>query len=68
MQNVDWMGTLINWFPMILILGIWIYFIRRMQGGYYKNLMAIQKESAEALRRQADALERLAAAVEKRSP
>ncbi len=24
---------LISWFPMILLIGIWIYFMRRMQGG-----------------------------------
>ena len=55
--NVDWMAIVINWFPMLLIFGVWLFFLRQMQkrGGYYGN----QK-------RVADALERIAAALEKR--
>jgi len=55
--NVDWMALVINWGPMVLIFGVWLYFLRQMQnrGGYYGN----QK-------RVADALERIAAALEKR--
>ena len=70
MQGYDWLGVLVNWFPIVLIMGVWILFVRRMQGGggYYKNLMAVQKEHAEQARRMADALERLAAAAEKRGP
>jgi ATP-dependent Zn protease len=69
MQQFDWMGTLINWFPMLLIFGVWIWFIRRMgAGGYYKDLIAIQKQNLEATQRMAAALERLANAGEKRTP
>ncbi|EPR42764.1 peptidase M41 FtsH domain protein [Desulfovibrio sp. X2] len=33
-ENVPWyMSLLINWFPMLLIIGVWIFFMRQMQGG-----------------------------------
>ena len=28
-----WAQALISWFPILLLLGIWIYFMRQMQGG-----------------------------------
>jgi cell division protease FtsH len=54
--NVDWAGILVNWFPMLLIVGIWLFFLRQMQkrGGVYGN----QKRIADALERIADALEK----------
>lgn len=27
------MDILISWFPMLLLIGVWIYFMRQMQGG-----------------------------------
>lgn len=70
MQQFDWVGMLINWFPMILIFGVWFWFVRGMQGGggYYKTLLTIQKDNLESTRRMAEALERLAAALERRAP
>jgi ATP-dependent Zn protease len=62
--NVDWAGVLINWFPMLLIFGVWVFFLRKMQGGQYVNQ---QKKHVEIQLRQADALERIAAALEKRA-
>ena len=52
------MGIFVNWFPMILLIAVWLFFLRNMQGrgGIYAN----QKRAA-------DALERIAAALEKRS-
>ena len=32
-QNSFWAHALISWFPILLLLGIWIYFMRQMQGG-----------------------------------
>ena len=54
--NVDWMGVLVNWFPMLLIFGVWLFFLRQMQKGrgFYGN----QKRIADALERIADALEK----------
>ena len=31
--NGGWMQILIGWAPMILLIGIWIFFMRQMQGG-----------------------------------
>jgi hypothetical protein len=57
LANVDWMGIFVNWFPMILLIVVWLFFLRKMGGGsFYGN----QKRTA-------DALERIAAALEKRS-
>jgi len=32
-KNSFWAHAFISWFPIILLLGIWIYFMRQMQGG-----------------------------------
>ena len=55
--NVDWIGVLINWGPMLLIFGVWVLFFNKMRkpGGLYANQARI-----------ADAMERIAAALEKR--
>jgi cell division protease FtsH len=36
-QN-PWYSILISWFPMILFIGVWIFFMRQMQGGGAKAL------------------------------
>jgi cell division protease FtsH len=37
-QNPWYMSLLITWFPMVLFIGIWIFFMRQMQGGGAKAL------------------------------
>jgi cell division protease FtsH len=37
-QNPLWYSLLISWFPMILFIGVWIFFMRQMQGGGAKAL------------------------------
>ncbi len=32
-KNSFWATAFISWFPILLLLGIWIYFMRQMQGG-----------------------------------
>ena len=32
-RNSFWAHAFISWFPILLLLGIWIYFMRQMQGG-----------------------------------
>jgi ATP-dependent Zn protease len=56
LANVDWVTLAINWFPMVLIFGVWLIFLRQMQkrGGVYGN----QRRIADALERIADALEK----------
>jgi ATP-dependent Zn protease len=54
--NVHWVAVLVNWLPMLLILGVWVFFVRLMRGGGFGGYQ----------KRQAEALERIAAALEKR--
>jgi ATP-dependent Zn protease len=58
LSHMNWVGILVNWFPMILLIAVWLFFLGNMQrlGGIYSN----QKRAA-------DALERIAVALEKRS-
>ncbi len=37
-QTPWYMSILISWFPMLLLLGIWIFFMRQMQAGGGKAL------------------------------
>jgi len=32
-QQSLWMHIFINWFPMLLLIGVWVFFMRQMQGG-----------------------------------
>ena len=61
-QNI--MDVLINWFPIILLVGVWIFFIVRMRRGPYGKY---QQECLEMARRQAECLERIAVALEKKN-
>ncbi|HEV8676819.1 MAG TPA: ATP-dependent zinc metalloprotease FtsH [Methylomirabilota bacterium] len=37
-QNPIWYSLLVTWFPMIAFVGVWIFFMRQMQGGGAKAL------------------------------
>jgi len=54
----------ISWFPMILLIGVWIYFMKRgglgKQASYMEQLLAEQKILNEYLGRIAQSLEELA--------
>ena len=41
-------GVLISWFPMLLLIGVWIFFMRQMQGGSGKA-MGFGKSKAKLL-------------------
>jgi len=47
MVHPDLMGIFINWFPMLLLIAVWVFFLRRVQGGkgyltqYQKDCMAL---------------------------
>jgi len=32
-EQFSLMGILVSWFPMLLLIGVWIFFMRQMQGG-----------------------------------
>lgn len=40
---------LISWFPMVLLVGVWVFFIRQMQGGGGKGAMSFGKSKARML-------------------
>ena len=42
------LGALISWFPMLLLIGVWIFFMRQMQGGGGKA-MGFGKSKAKLL-------------------
>merc|ERR1712070_863184 len=42
------LGILISWFPMLLFIGVWIFFMRQMQGGGGKA-MGFGKSKAKLL-------------------
>jgi len=39
----------INWFPMLLLIGVWIFFMRQMQGGGGKGAMSFGKSRARLM-------------------
>ncbi|NQY51612.1 MAG: ATP-dependent zinc metalloprotease FtsH [Piscirickettsiaceae bacterium] len=43
------MNIFISWFPMLLLIGVWIFFMRQMQGGGGKNPMSFGKSKAKML-------------------
>ena len=47
--EINWIETFVAWFPMLLLIGVWIYFMRSMGGGmsYGKYL---EQHLAEARR------------------
>ena len=40
-------GILLSWFPMLLLIGVWVFFMRQMQGG--KGAMGFGKSKAKLL-------------------
>ena len=42
------LGVLISWFPMLLLIGVWVFFMRQMQGGAGKA-MGFGKSKAKLL-------------------
>lgn len=43
------MSILISWFPMLLLIAVWIYFSRQMQGGSKGNPLSFGKSKAKLL-------------------
>jgi hypothetical protein len=60
----DVVGIFINWLPMLLLIGVWIFFLSRMRGGPYSKY---QKDCFELTRQQVESLERIAAILEKQT-
>ena len=43
------MTILINWFPLLLLIGVWIFFMRQMQGGGGRGALSFGKSRARML-------------------
>jgi ATP-dependent Zn protease len=52
---------LINWFPMLLLIGVWIFFMRQMRGANSPQQQAFAEQ-----KRHNDALEKILASHEAR--
>ncbi|WP_417766861.1 ATP-dependent zinc metalloprotease FtsH [Stappia sp.] len=48
-ESFSLIGALISWFPMLIILGIWIFVMRQMQGGAGGKAMGFGKSKAKLL-------------------
>ncbi len=49
-QEQSFLATIfISWFPMLLLIGVWIFFMRQMQGGGSKGAMSFGKSKARML-------------------
>jgi len=44
-----WMSLLATWFPMLLLIGVWIFFMRQMQGGGRGGAFSFGKSRAKML-------------------
>ena len=48
-KNSFWVHAFISWFPILLLLGVWIYFMRQMQGGGGRGALSFGKSRARLL-------------------
>ncbi|PAT31447.1 hypothetical protein [Vandammella animalimorsus] len=56
-----WMRLLLNWGPMLLLIGVWLWLVRRSGGSTYsRDLLTLVQEQNQLLARQVAALKRLA--------
>ena len=60
---VTWWSILVSWFPFILLIGFWIFFMRKM-GGFGKQGQYMDR-SLVFMERQEQLLERIAVALER---
>ena len=63
----QWLGVLISWFPMLLLIAVWVVFMSRMSGAG-KRGRKYQEDVLEEMRKQNALLERITLALERRSP
>ncbi|HEY9585661.1 MAG TPA: ATP-dependent metallopeptidase FtsH/Yme1/Tma family protein, partial [Candidatus Paceibacterota bacterium] len=48
-KQSPWMSLLIGWFPMLLLVGVWIFFMKRMQGGAGSGAFTFGKSRAKVI-------------------
>lgn len=47
--GISFLSILISWFPMLLLIAVWIFFMRQMQGGGGRGAMGFGKSKARML-------------------
>jgi cell division protease FtsH len=48
LEKDNWMMTLfVSWFPMLLLIGVWVFFMRQMQGGGKGGALSFGKNRAK---------------------
>lgn len=59
----SWVEILVDWLPMVVLVGLWLYFMKRSQRAYSatsgKSHGQLLEEHLEATRRQNELLEQL---------
>jgi ATP-dependent Zn protease len=65
-MDSTFISLLISWFPLIVLIAIWILFMRRTRSTQAVTIDYMKKQ-VELTERMATALERIAATVEKRN-
>ena len=59
----SWWSALVSWIPVIVLVGFWVYFMRKLKASRQPELAA---RSFQHMERVEALLERIAVAVEKR--
>lgn len=62
-SNSSWLSALISWVPMLLLIGVWVYFMRQYRASSQSEYL---KRYTESLERCEVSLERIADSLEKR--
>ena len=44
-----WMNIFVSWFPMLLLIGVWVFFMRQMQGGGRGGAFSFGKSKARMM-------------------
>ena len=64
MENDAWSALLTTWAPILLMIGLWLYFVRRLSVGRHAKHL---ERSMAFMDRQEQLLERIAVALERRN-
>ena len=49
-QKDSWFMTIfVSWFPMLLLIGVWVFFMRQMQGGGKRGALSFGKTRAKLM-------------------
>jgi hypothetical protein len=64
-QDYSLISSLVGWLPMLLLVGVWLFFLRQVKRGKYNPNKAIAEQQIQELQRQNAILERIARALER---